>query len=44
VHDTHVVQFDDGWVASFHLAQEQLDGQLRWDNDAGPNHQRMERD
>lgn len=40
--DTHTVQFDDGWVASFHLAHEQLVGQLRWDDEA-PQHQQMDR-
>ena len=40
----HKVHFDDGWIASFHLAREQLDGQLRWEDDTtSPSLQQMDR-
>ena len=38
----HEVHFDDGWIQSFHLAHEQLNGQLRW-NEEKPGHQHMNR-
>ena len=38
----HEVHFDDGWIQSFHLAHEQLNGQLRW-NEEEPSNQHMNR-